>query len=133
MKNKKAFLFLEVMVTIVIITCGLVFVTQAFSTAKNSAQRSIVLFESDLLLESRMFEFEEKGSIERDFKDGKTFPDDKDYSWSISTAIVPRDAVFDKKSDLNIVTLEVSRIKDIEKKKQYVTSYSISTYLNDEK
>lgn len=133
MSSRKGFLLLEVIVSIAIITGGLVFVTRVYSTAKYAIQRSFVLFRSSLLLESKMFEFEEKGKIESDFKDGKVFSDDKDYSWSISTAAIPKDPVLAQGLDLNITTLGVSRDKDREERKSYVTKYSLSTYLNDKK
>lgn len=133
MSNKKGFLLLEVIVSIAVITGGLIFVTRVYSTAKYAIQRSFVLFRSSLLLESKMFEFEDKGMIESDFKDGKAFSDDRDYSWSISTAEVPKDPVLAQPLGLNLVTLEVSRDKDREEKRSYITKYFIATYLNIKK
>ena len=133
MNKKKGFLLLEVIVSIAIITSGLVFVTRVYSTAKYAIQRSFVLFKSSLLLESKMFEFEEKGKIESDFTDGKTFSDDRDYSWSIRTVPAPEDPILKQKLGLNIITLEVSRLKDIAERKSYVTKYFLTTYLDDKK
>ena len=121
---------LEVIVSIAIITGGLIFVTRAYSTAKYAIQRSFVLFRSGLLLESSMFEFEEKGEVESDFKYGKEFPEDRDYTWLISTTEVPVDPALGQKLDLNLVTLQVSRSKDVEEKKGYVTNYYLTTYLD---
>ena len=129
--NKKGFLLLEVMVTIVVITCALVFVVRAYSSAKNAMERSVVLFESGLLLESGIFDYEEKGDIEKDFKDGKAFPDDKDYSWSLSSAGVESESFLNNKSKLNVVQLEVARMKDSEQNRLYVSKYSLTTYLDD--
>ena len=131
MSNKRGFLLLEVIVSIVIITSGLLFVMRVYSTARYAVQRSSVLFESGLLLESKMFEFEEKGKIERDFKDEKQFPKDSPYSWSIKTEEAPLDPVLGRKPDLNIVTLEVSRHRDREEKKPYISRYSLATYLGN--
>lgn len=133
LRAKKGFLLLEVIVSIAIITGGLVFVTRVYSTAKYAIQRSFILFKSALLLESRMFEFEEKGKIESDFKDGGTFKDDKDYSWSMSSAAAPRDELLGQDLNLDIVTLEVTRTKDTKEKKSYITKYFLTTYLNDKK
>ena len=80
-----------------------------------------------------MFEFEEKGKIESDFTDGKTFSDDRDYSWSIRTVPAPEDPILKQKLGLNIITLEVSRLKDIAERKSYVTKYFLTTYLDDKK
>lgn len=133
MNNKKGLLLLEVMVSVAILAGALVFVTRVYSTAKNALQRSLVLFKSAILIESRMFEYEEKGKVESDFKDGKEFADDKGYSWSISTSPVPKDPVLGQQLDLSLVNLEVARLKDREERRKYVTSYSIATYLKDKK
>ena len=93
MKNKRGFLLLEVIVSIVIITSGLLFVMRVYSTARYAIQRSSVLFESGLLLESKMFEFEERGEIESDLKDGKQFSRESGYSWLIKTEEAPKDPV----------------------------------------
>lgn len=133
MRDKRGFLLLEVIVSIVIITSGLLFVMRVYSTARYAIQRSSVLFESGLLLESKMFEFEEKGKIEKDFKDGKQFSRESGYSWLIKTEEAPKDPVLGQKLDLNIVTLEVSRHRDREEKKSYISKYFLTTYLNDKK
>ena len=133
MSNKKGFLLLEVIVSIVIITSGLLFVMRVYSTARYAIQRSLVLFESGLLLESGMFEFEEKGEIESDLKDGKQFLRGSGYSWLLKTEELPKDPVLGQKLDLNIVTLEVSRHRDREERKSYVSKYFLTTYLNDKK
>lgn len=133
MSNKRGFLLLEVIVSIVIIASGLLFVMRVYSTARYAIQRSLVLFESGLLLESGMFEFEEKAKIESDLKDGKQFPKDSPYSWSIKTEEAPKDSVLGQKLDLDIVTFEVSRHKDKEERKSYTSRYFLTTYLNDKK
>lgn len=129
MNKNKGFLLLEVVVSIAIITSALVFVVRAYTTAKYALQRSSVMFISSLLMENEMFEFEEKSSIETDYKDGKDFPDNKDYSWSISAVSTDLDPVLNQKLGLNIVTLEVSRNKDKEERRSYITKYSLTTYL----
>jgi len=129
LNKNKGFLLLEVVVSIAIITGALVFVVRAYTTAKYALQRSSVMFTSSLLLESQMFDFEEKGSIESDYKDGKDFHDNKDYSWSISAVSTDTDPVLNQRLGLNSVTLEVSRKKDREESRSYVTKYGLTTYL----
>ena len=133
MSNKRGFLLLEVIVSIVIITSGLLFVMRVYSTTRYAIQRSLVLFESGLLLESGMFEFEEKGRIESDLKDGKQFSRESGYSWMIKTEEAPKDPMLGQKLDLDIVTFEVSRHRDREERKSYVSKYFLTTYLNDKK
>jgi len=130
LNNEKGFLLLEVMVSIAVLAGGLVFITRAYSTAKNVVQRSSVMFNSCLLMESRIFEFEEKQRIKEDFKGGNDFSENRDYSWLIDSTPVPRDPAFGQKLNINLVTLEVSRNKDIREKRSYITRYSLITYLN---
>jgi type II secretory pathway component PulJ len=133
LNNKRGFLLLEVIVSIVIITSGLLFVMRVYSTARYAIQRSSVLFESGLLLESGMFEFEEKIKIGSDFKEEKQFSRESGYSWRINTEEAPKDPVLGQKLDLNIVTFEVSRHKDRQERKSYISKYFLTTYLNDKK
>ena len=130
MNSRKGFLLLEVMVAIAILTGGLVVVTRVYNTAKHAIQRSFVMFRAGLLLESKMYEFEEKGMIKEDFKDGKDFTDEKDYSWLISSAPVLKDPVLAQKLNINSVKMEVARHKDKEDKRSYITKYYLTTYLN---
>lgn len=129
MTNRKGFLLLEVIIAIAILTGGLVFVMRVYSTAKYAIQRSFVIFRSALLLESRMFEYEEKGKIRDDMNEGKDFADDRDYSWKMSAIPVGRDPVLQDDLGIDTVTLEVLRNKDKEEKRSYVTVYSVVTYL----
>ena len=55
---------MEVMVAIVVITGGLLFVMRVYSTAKSALDRSRSLFKYSLLLEEKIFDFEERGVIE---------------------------------------------------------------------
>ena len=71
------------MVAIVVITGGLLFVMRVYSTAKVAITRSRELFKYSLLLEEKMFDFEEKGVIEEGADSGH-FPDAKEYSWEVN-------------------------------------------------
>ena len=124
-------MLLEIMVSIIIITTGLVYVMRVYSTSNYAINRSLVLFESSLLLESKMFEFEEKSGIESNFKKAEEFSDNEGYSWSINTEPLAVDPVIGQKLDLNTATLEISRLKDIKERRAYLTKYSLTTYLNN--
>jgi hypothetical protein len=82
-KNKKGILLLEVMVSIVVITAGLLFVMRVYSTAREALERSRSFFRDSLLLEEKMFDFEEKGIIEEGTDSG-SFQDAKKYSWQVN-------------------------------------------------
>ena len=106
--------------SIVIITAGLLYVMRAYSTSKEAIYRSRDLFESSLLLERQIFSFEEQAEIEEGFRQG-TFSDYGSYSWAINATPLSRG-----ESNLNIVTLDVSKKED-----SSVTRYSLAAYLKN--
>ncbi len=120
MKDKRGFLLFEVIVSIAIITAGLLFVMRAYSTSKGALEKSWELFKSSLLLEEKMFEFEEKREIEEGSNQGG-FADYRNYSWAINATPVSREV-----SNLNVVTLDVSQKED-----SSITKYSLVTYLKN--
>ena len=79
-KRRRGFLLLEVMVAIVVITGGLLFVMRVYSTSKLALDRSRELFKYSLLLEEKIFDFEERGVIEEG-KERDHFPDNKECFW----------------------------------------------------
>ena len=111
-------ILLVVMISIVIITAGLLFIMRSFSSSKNSIQRSTEVFKASLLLEEKMWEFEEKDEIEEGVNDGD-FVENEKYAWRISANPI-------EDSELNLVILEVFQKKDPQN-----TKYSILTYLKN--
>lgn len=95
------------MVSIVIITGGLLFVMRVYSTAREAINRSRALFRHSLLLEEGMFEFDEKGESlegkkEKEFADR----DDKGYFWTAyASPLLEEDGT--ENQELNILTLDV--------------------------
>ena len=81
-RGRNGFLLLEVMASIVVITGGLLFVMRVYSTAKQALDRSRALFKYSLLLEEKMYDFEERGILEEG-RNQDHFPDRKDYSWEV--------------------------------------------------
>ncbi|MFC1624077.1 hypothetical protein ACFL28_01980 [Candidatus Omnitrophota bacterium] len=116
--NNKAFLLFEVMVSIVVITIGFFFIVNSYVSSKNSLQRSTELFKTTLLLESKMWEIEQKGELEEGIKSGD-FRWDERYAWQIETARM-------EEAELNLVRLSVFQKKD-----PRLTEYSIVTCLKD--
>lgn len=117
---------MEVMVSIVIITGGLLFVMRVYSTAKQAIDRSRALFQYSLLLEEGMFEFEEKGEAE-DGRKEKEFEDNKGYFWS-SSASPLKEEKGKENPDLNVLALDVFR-----KKGQGADKYSVAAILRKSK
>lgn len=121
------------MVSVAIIAGGLIFVTRVYSTAKYAIQRSFVLYKSSLLLESRIFEYEERGAINENFGDGHVFPEDRDYSWTLVSSPLPVDPVFNQKLDISLTRLDVTRDRDRADRRGHITRHSLWTYLNTAK
>lgn len=117
-RNSRGFLLFEVVISIVLITAGLLFIMRSYSSSKNSIQRSTEVFRTSLLLEGKMWEFEEKGLIEEGSKEGD-FAENEEYSWQAEVIRM-------EDSNLNQVTLAVFRKKD-----RKDTEYFISTYLKN--
>jgi len=122
---KKGILLLEVMVSIVVITSGLLFVMKVYSTAKEALNRSRDLFKYSLLLEEKIYDFEERGNI-AEGKEENHFPDAKDYSWSVEAT--PLAAERQDMSDLCNV-----RLTAFYNKAASGYRYSIFTYLEKKK
>ena len=120
---------MEVMVSIVVITSGILFVTRVYSTAKEAVKRSESLFKHSLLLEEKMYDFEERGVIEED-KEGDHFPDEKEYFWEADASSLG----FEDPNlrDLCMVKLSVFRGHDPSRPAQPV-KYSLATYLEKKK
>ena len=118
--SKKGFLLLEVMVSIVIITGGLLFVMRVYSTAREALDLSRTLFRHSLLLEDAMFEYDDKTRAETG-KTEKEFSAEKGYCWEADvTPIMEGDA---EDPDLNAIVMSVFR------EKKSFGKYSIATIL----
>ena len=126
MKNSKGFLLLEVIISIVVITGGLLFVMRIYSTAKEALNRSRAFFKYSLLLEERIYDFEERGVIEEGKEDGR-FPDLNDYLWAVEAASLA--SIAQELNDLCAVRLDVSRRKGPSEAGP-PEKYSLYTYLN---
>lgn len=120
MKTRRGFLLLEVMVSIVVITGGLLFVMRVYSTAHEALNRSRSLFRNSLLLEEKIFDFEEKGIIEEGSQSGR-FDYAKDYSWEVSANALSLDDI--DLNDLNAVKLGVFNNKVSPPGKYYLYTY----------
>lgn len=120
MNKGRGFLLLEVMVSIVVITGGLLFVMRVYSTAKEALDRSRSLFRHSLLMEEAIFGFEEKGVIEEGTQSGR-FDEAKDYSWEARAEPLSIDDV--DLNDLNVVKLGVYSNKTSSPDKYFLSTY----------
>jgi len=120
MRGRRGFLLLEVMVSIIVITGGLLFVMRVYSTAWGALDRSRTLFKNSLLLEEAAFSFEEKGIIEEGTQTGR-FADPKDYSWEAKAMPLSLDDI--DLNDLNSVDLDVFNNKASPPDKYFLSTY----------
>ena len=114
----KGFLLFEVLITIVIITAGLLFIIQAYRASKDGLRRSTQILRTSFLLEQKMWEFEEQGEIEEGTETGD-FGSAGRYVWNIDAARI-------EDTNFNTVILSVYQEDDPEK-----TKYSIQTFLKN--
>jgi hypothetical protein len=129
-RNRDGFLLLEIMVSIVVITAGLLFVMRVYSTAKTALDRSRTLFKYSLLLEEKMFDLEERGVVEEGKEEGH-FPDDlKDYFWRVDAEpLAPQNQDW---GDLCSVKMDAFHKKN-PSQTRLPEKYSLWTYLDKKK
>lgn len=130
MRNRRGFLLLEVIISIVVITGGLLFVMRVYSTAKEALNRSRTFFKYSLLLEEKIYDFEERGIIEEG-KEDDHFPDLRDYFWEAEASSLA--SVAPELNDLCTVRLDVFRHQSSSEGTSPPEKYSLYTYLNKKK
>ena len=114
--SREGFLLLEVMISIVIITTGILFIARSYASSKNALYRSTEIIKLSTLIGNKMFEYEVSGEIPEGEISGD-FTNDENYSWHISAIDTQEE------SDLNQVTLEVLRKQNPKKAACSVTTY----------
>ena len=124
MTDKKGFLLFEVIISIVIITSGLLLVMRGYSSSKQSLQKSTALLKTTILLENGMWQSEEAGEIVEGVSMGEF--NDRRFSWELEAAPVDMGEEYNGETEINVVTLEV-----VDKKNASFTGYSVKTYLKN--
>jgi hypothetical protein len=109
-----------VLITIAIVTGGLLFITQAYSYCKNMIMRSQASLYASLLAEAAIWPLEESQEAEEGLSEGR-FENSKDYLWSIRTKRL-------ESSDNDEVALRVFKDKEASD-----TLFSLTTWLKDKK
>ena len=124
MTDKRGFLLFEVIVSIVIITSGLLLVMRGYSSSKQNMQKSTVLLGTTVLLESGMWQPEEAGEVVEGMYTGEF--DDRRFSWELEAGPVDMGEEYSGDTEINAVTLEV-----VDKKNASFAGYSVKTYLKN--
>ena len=130
MSDRRGFLLLEVMVAVVIVAGALIYVTRVYSTANQIVKRSRTMFEYGLLLEGKIFEFEESGVIKPMKDAGKeesgAVEGHEGCFWRMS-AVKLKTENPDTTLDINRTTLDIYQQKKAQQKEQH----SLVTYLKN--
>ncbi|MDB4349330.1 prepilin-type N-terminal cleavage/methylation domain-containing protein [Omnitrophica bacterium] len=80
--SKRGFLLLEVLVSITVISVGLVFVVRSFSSSARAIETATHFLKSVSLMEEKLWDLEAKGAIEKGRDDG-LFEMDREYLWKV--------------------------------------------------
>ena len=109
-KNNAAFMLLEVILSVLIVTVGIVFVIGSFITSIKTFKISKTYLDALYLMEEKMWEYEAFGQIEEGADSG-TFESRKGAEWEVEA---------EKMQDLplNETNIEVS-VKEGERSRKY--------------
>ena len=109
-KYRHGFMLLEVILSVFVVTVGVVFVISSFITSLKAFKVSKIYVEAAYLIEQKLWDYEEKGKIKEEHTSGK-FDDSKDAEWNIVAKEL-------EDIPLNETTAEVT-IKKEEKKSHF--------------
>ena len=115
-RNSHAFMLIEILVSILIVTIGIVSVMRAFSTTITAIKVSRGYLKATAYLEDKLWEFQERGTIGTDIELEGAF-DDEDLRWQLETKDSGR-------SGINLINLTV-----FWKGRKDERSININTYL----
>ena len=113
--SKKGFLLIEVILTTALVAGGLLIVMASFSVSKRLLYGSRELFQSELLLQEKIYDLLDKEAIEPLFQEEGRWKEPK-AQWSVHAEPVPQ-------TELMQINLEVSDQKTPD------SSRSVETYL----
>lgn len=84
-KSSKGISLIEVVITVVILSAGLVFVARSFSYSLRSTRKSVDYLKAMSLLEDKMFEWENKGQIGLISESGAFPQAEGGFTWRLKT------------------------------------------------
>ena len=107
-KNKKGFLLFEVMITVVVLSLGLVTIIHAFISCLNGTKTIVSYIDAGFYLERKMWD------IENGLKD--TYGEDEKYRWKLDRNVI-------EDTELSKAVLSVSWDQNNIEKKITLTTY----------
>lgn len=114
-KYRHGFMLLEVILSVFVVTVGVVFVINSFITSLKAFKVSKVYVEAAYLIEQKLWDYEEKGKIKEEHTSGK-FDDYKNAEWDIKVKEL-------EDIPLNETTAEVTIKKEEKKSRFKVVTY----------
>ena len=81
-KRRGGFLLLEVLISVILISVGLVYVVRSLSISSRAIETTARFLKSVTLLEERMWDLEAKGTIKKGTEEG-AIEQDPEYSWRV--------------------------------------------------
>lgn len=84
MNNKKGFLLIEAITSVLVISVSLVFIIRSFSSSLKVVKASKEYFEASLLLEEVMWPFDEAGILEQEFNG--EFEGNENFEWLVKSS-----------------------------------------------
>ena len=110
---------IEVLLSLVILTSGLLVIVRSYYVAGKALERSQILFRSSLLIEEALFEPEARGAVNPEVTGG-TCASDPGYAWSLKVSRASKEK---PEKDLSLVELTLSS----KERRPYV--FTVATYL----
>lgn len=107
-KNKKGFLLFEVMITVAVLSLGLVIIIHSFTSCLNGTKAIVGYINADFYLEKKMWD------IENGLED--ICGEDEKYKWKLDTIVI-------EDTDLSEAVLSVSWNQNNIEKKLTLTTY----------
>lgn len=120
-KNKisRGFMLLEVILSVLIVSVGVVFVISSFITSLKAVKLSKIYVDAVYLIEQKLWEYEESGEIEDGRAEGR-FDNYKGAEWEINA------------KELEDLPLEETSAEIVMKKDDQKRTLTIVTYFNKE-
>jgi len=125
-RDKKGFLLVEVLITVVVLSVGLVMITRSFMVSLRALEIIGQYQEARSLIEEKLLDLEVKDAIEADLKVEENFPEPYEkFSYKLETKNIEEEQ---NKIALNNVLLSMAWLAQEEKR-----GISIVTYLKNKK
>ncbi|MBM3251332.1 MAG: hypothetical protein FJZ11_00925 [Candidatus Omnitrophica bacterium] len=125
-RDKKGFLLVEVLITVVVLSVGLVMITRSFMVSLRALEIIGQYQEARSLIEEKLLDLEVKDAIEADLKVEENFPEPYEkFSYKLETKNIEEEQ---NKMALNNVLLSMAWLAQEEKR-----GISIVTYLKNKK